>query len=101
MRRPHMVRADGVLIHPGDNGGPAWGTYSGRRERPGKSHPFPGQLIDVRRLRYRVSVTAQPRTEILDRDPYDVRPVCLAEAAAGKADHACETQARHCTNRNL
>ena len=69
----HVLRADRVLPHPRDDRRPARRADGRGGEGVGEPYPFARELIERRRARDLVAVRADPRAQILRRDPEDVR----------------------------
>ena len=86
----HVLGADGLLVHPGDQGGAAGRADSGRREHVGKAHAIGGQPVYVGRSRQRVTIGANARAEVLDHHEHDVRPrqaICKHRAGQHQRAH--------------
>ncbi len=69
-----VVRADGRLVAPGDEGGPARGTDRGGHERLAEPRAVLRELIDVRGPDQLLPVTGEVGRHVVHDDPDDVRP---------------------------
>ena len=95
--RPHVLRADRVLIHAGDDRGAARRAHRRRRERARVANGFLGQSIEHGRARERVAVDAEVRAHVFVRDPDDVgsrrgtadRAKALCHRCAAALCHRC------------
>ena len=69
---PVMMRANGCLVHPGDESRTISRADWGRHIGVGKQHSILRQLIKVRSLDRRFSVAGEIGRHIIDDDPQNV-----------------------------
>ena len=62
-----MVRAEGRLVHTGDDRGPAGRADAGGRVGVGKASTLLRQLVDVRRNRVLIPKASDVRTDVFTR----------------------------------
>ena len=70
-----MMRAQGGLVHSGDDPASARGAYSRRSKRPLVTHPFRRQPIQMRRDGVGIAKTTKMRANIFCGKPKNVRPL--------------------------
>ena len=73
VRGPHVVRADGDGVQPGDDRRTGRCAYPRRGETVRPPPPLGGEAVHVRCPRYRVAVATVERTGVLKRNPENVR----------------------------
>ena len=68
----HVVRANAVLIHAGDDGGTAWCTNTSSCEGIRVTNTLTSHLVQIGSDRVRIAVASQVRADVLAGNPQDV-----------------------------
>ena len=82
-RATHVMGADAVLIHPGDDGRSTRGADAGSRVRVDIADTLLGQPVQVRRDRVGVTEASQVGADVLARNPQDIRSSIITRRDGG------------------